>query len=336
MSERSWRYDLITAGRWIRDHAPAFTVVFVTFSALWFAVALCCLTLYVFDASFYRGLAPPGMELWFQFIGVVFRTVVIAGGLAIVWAKSNKLPAQAIATLRFLFIMSFFAVLVSALGYVSEGGDFHYRKAASVQKTETVSVESADTRLARIDTEKAAVRADRDRLVAGARDSMKLVLSDGVAGNDDLKGFEAQIATYESDASTKLLALDAQVKAIEGERLVARQTATVQAVGDPGLATVYRFPERYIPGWSAIMARDVFNVFWTILLESIGAFGAQSLLSMQMALSKRIKAQEAGSEGGRASAKAKMRRLITYAAAAQATAVSPKPDDANGAATDGN
>jgi hypothetical protein len=53
-------------------------------------------------------------------------------------------------------------------------------------------------------------------------------------------------------------------------------------------------------------------------------------------MSKRIKAQEAGSEGGRASAKAKMRRLITYANAAQATAVSPKPDDANGAPTDGN
>ena len=52
-------------------------------------------------------------------------------------------------------------------------------------------------------------------------------------------------------------------------------------------------------------------------------------------MSKRIKAQEAGAEGGRASAKAKMRRLITYANAAQATAVSSKPDDANGA-TDGN
>ncbi|CAB4199431.1 hypothetical protein UFOVP1333_47 [uncultured Caudovirales phage] len=295
--------EWIGAGRWCKDHAPAFTVVFVTFSALWFAVALCCLTLYVFDASFYRGLAPPGMELWFQFIGVCFRTVVIFGGLAIVWGKSNKLPSSALSTLRFLFVMSFCAVMVSALGYVSEGGDYHARKAGAAVQTETVTVESADARLARIDTEKAAVRADRDRLVTGARESMRLVLSDGIGGNDNLTAFEAQIAAYENDARTKLSALDEQVKAIEGERLTARQTATENAVGDPGLATVYRFPERYIPGWSGITARDTFNVFWVILLESIGAFGAQSLLSMQMALSKRKQAQAAGALGGKTTAR---------------------------------
>ena len=311
------RSDAIIAGRWLRDHAPAFTVVFVTFSALWFAVGLCCLTLYVFDASFYRGLAPPGMEIWFQAIGVCFRTVVIFAGLAIVWGKANKLPASALSTLRFLFVMSFCAVMVSALGYVSEGGDYHARKAQSVIKTETVSVESADTRLARIDTEKAAVRADRDRLVSGARESMRLVLSDGIGGNDNLTGFEAQIATYEADASAKLSALDEQVKAIEGERLTARQTATADAVGDPGLATVYRFPERYIPGWSGITARDAFNVFWVVLLESIGAFGAQSLLSMQMALSKRKAAQEAGSKGGKETSKRQRQKLIAMANAAQ-------------------
>jgi hypothetical protein len=59
-----------------------------------------------------------------------------------------------------------------------------------------------------------------------------------------------------------------------------------------------------------------------------GSVGAQSLLSVQIAMSKRIKAQEVGAQGGRASAKAKMRRLIAYAAEAQKTAVNNKPDEA--------
>ena len=40
------------AARWVKDHAPAFTVAFVTFSALWAAVAIACLTLYVWDSKF--------------------------------------------------------------------------------------------------------------------------------------------------------------------------------------------------------------------------------------------------------------------------------------------
>ena len=326
----SIRDDLITAGRWVRDHMPAFTISTIALTMLWAAIALSCVVLYTFDALFYRSLAPPGMEVVFQSAGVVFRTFVIFGGLAIVWMKAQKLPHTATATLRVVWLMAFAACCVAALGFVSEGNDYHYRKTASVQQTETVTVESADTRLARIDKEKDAIRADRDRLVAGARESMRLVLSDGIAGNDNLREFEAQIAAYEDDARQKLSALDEQIAAIEGERLNARTTATAEAVGDPGLPAVFRFPDRYVPGWDGIAFRDAFALFWVLLLELCGSVGAQALLSVQIAMSKRIKAQAAGEAGGRASAKAKMRRLITYAAEAQKTGVKPDGDGSDG------
>ena len=326
----TWRSDLIAAARWCKDHAPAFTISTVALTALWAAIVLACVTLYIWDSSFYRSLAPPGMELTFQSAGVVFRTFVIFGGLAIVWMKAQKLPHTATATLRGIWVMALCACCVAALGFVSEGNDYHYRKTAAVEETETATVESADTRLARIDKEKDAIRADRDRLVAGARESMRLVLSDGIAGNDNLKEFEAQIASYEDDARKKLSALDEQIAAIEGERLTAKTSATAESVGDPGLPAVFRFPSRYVAGWDGVGFRDAFALFWVILLEMCGSVGAQSLLSVQIALSKRIKAQAAGEAGGRASAKAKMRRLITYAAAAQQTNVKPDGDGANG------
>jgi hypothetical protein len=303
----SWRDDAISAGRWLRDHAPAFTISTVAITALWVAVSLACITLFIWDASFYRSLAPPGMELTFQSAGIVFRLFVIAGGLTLVWMKAQKLPGAATGTLRVIWSMALVACCVAALGFVSEGSDFHYRKTQSVQQTETVTVESADTRLARIDTEKAAIRADRDRLVAGARESMRLVLSDGIGGNDNLREFEAQIAAYEDDARQKLSALDEQIAAIEGERLDARTTATAESVGDPGLPAVFRFPDRYVPGWDGVGFRDAFSLFWVILLELCGSVGAQALLSVQIAMSKRKEAQENGSRGGRTTAR---RRLI--------------------------
>ena len=324
------RSDLITAGRWLRDHAPAFTISTVALTALWAAIALACVVLYTLDALFYKSLAPPGMELAFQSAGVVFRTFVIFGGLAIVWMKAQKLPSSATATLRGIWVMALCACCIAALGFVSEGNDYHARATQAVEKTETVTVESADTRLARIDTEKAAIRTDRDRLVSGARESMRLVLSDGIAGNDDLSAFEANISQYELDASTKLALLDEQIATIEGERLTAQTTATAESVGDPGLPAVFRFPARYVPGWDSKTFQDAFSLFWVILLEMCGSVGAQSLLSVQIAMSKRIKAQEQGAQGGRASAKAKMRKLIAYAAEAQA-----KQTGVNGSADEG-
>lgn len=301
------RNDLVMAGRWLRDHATAFTISAVAITALWVAVSLACITLFIWDASFYRSLAPPGMELTFQSAGIVFRLFVIAGGLCLVWMKAQKLPGAATGTLRVIWSMALIACCVAALGFVSEGSDFHYRKTASVQQTETVTVESADTRLARIDAEKASIRADRDRLVAGARESMRLVLSDGIGGNDNLTAFEARIATYEDDARKKLSALDEQVAAIEGERLNARTTATAESVGDPGLPAVFRFPDRYVPGWDGVAFRDAFSLFWVVLLELCGSVGAQALLSVQIAMSKRKEAQENGSRGGRTTAR---RRFI--------------------------
>ena len=313
----SWRSDFVAAARWTKDHLPAFTISTIALTALWGAIALACVTLYIWDASFYRSLAPPGMELTFQAAGIVFRTFVIFGGLAIVWMKAQKLPNAATATLRGIWVMALCACGVAAMGFVTEGNDYHQRKSTSVAETKVVTVDSADARLARIDAEKSAIRADRDRLVAGARESMRLVLSDGIAGNDDLSAFEARISQYESDANTRLAELDKQIDAIENERLTAQTSATSEQVGDPGLPAVFRFPARYIDGFDGVTFRDAFALFWVILLEMCGSVGAQSLLSVQIALSKRIKAQQAGAVGGRESAKAKMRKLIAYANEAQ-------------------
>lgn len=291
------------AATWIKDHAPTFTISFVTFSALWLAVTLTELTLFVFDASFYRSLAPPGMELWFQSIGVCFRLIVIFGGLAIVYGKQHKMPAAAIGTLRFLFVFSFCAVMVSALGYVSEGGDFHYRKNAAISQTETATSDSSDATIARAETEKQAIRADRDGLVAAARQSMNLVLDDGNSKNDDVSQYEANIRQYQTEAQAKLDAQDAVIAKAESERLAAKQAATAQGVGDPALATVFRFPARYVDGWDGITFRDAFSLFWVVLLEAIGAFGAQALLSIQLSMARRKAAQAAGAVGGKTTAR---------------------------------
>lgn len=296
-----------TGARWIKDHAPAFTVSLVTFSALWFAVGLACLTLYVWDASFYRSLAPPGMELTFQSAGIVFRTFVIFGGLAIVWLKTNKLNAASGYTLRLVWIMGLIACGIAALGFVTEGNDFHYRKNAAITQTEQATTVSTDSVIARAETEKAAIRADRDGLVAAARTSMNLVLDDGNARNDDVSQYEANIAKYQTEAQAKLDAQDAVIAKATADQLTAKQTATSQAIGDPALAAVFQAPARYIKGFDGLTFRDLFAIFWVILLELCGSVGAQALLAVQMALSKRKEAQENGRRGGRTTSR---RRLI--------------------------
>ena len=291
--------EWIGAGRWCKDHAPAFTVSFVTFSALWFAVGLACLTLYIWDASFYRSLAPPGMEWTFQSAGIVFRTFVIFGGLAIVWLKTNKLNAAAGGTLRFIWVMGLIACGIAALGFVTEGNDYHYRSNAAITQTEAATTDSADTIIARATAEKQAIRADRDQLVAAARTSMNLVLDDGNSRNDDVSTYEANIAKYQTDAEAKLATQDAVIAKAEAERLNAKQTATADAIGDPALPAVFQAPARYVAGFDGLVFRDLFAIFWVILLEACGSVGAQSLLSVQMALSKRKQAQAAGALGGK-------------------------------------
>lgn len=314
MTKTGW--DGKEALRWIKDHAPAFTVSFVTFSALWTAVCLACLTLYVWDAKFYASLAPPGMELTFQSAGIVFRTFVIFGGLAIVWLKTNKLNPAAGRTLRFIWTMGLIACGIAALGFVTEGNDYHYRKNAAIGQTETASTETADSIISRAETEKAAIRADRDQLVAAARQSMNLVLDDGNSKNDDVSTYEANIARYQSEAQAKLDALDDKIEAAENSRLEAKQTATAKAIGDPALPAVFQAPARYWQGFDGLIFRDIFAIFWVVLLEACGSVGAQALLAVQMALSKRKQAQENGAKGGEATGKKrrdeKVKKLIEY------------------------
>lgn len=308
-------------GRWLKDHSPTFTISLVTFSALWLAVMLACLTLYIWDASWYRSQAPEGMELTFQSAGIVFRTFVIFGGLAIIWIKQTATKrtmeekkflwwkyqrpvgynwfGNSALTLRVIWTMGLMACGVAALGFVTEGHDFHYRKSAAVTQTETATTNSADAVIKRATDEKAAIRADRDSLVAAARQSMNLVLDDGNSKNDDVSGYEANIKKYQDEAQTKLDAQDAIIAKAQAERLDAQKAATQESVGDPGLPAVYRAPARYIPGFDGVTFRDLFGMFWVILLEACGSVGAQSLLAVQMALSKRKAAQEAGAKGGR-------------------------------------
>lgn len=295
--------EWIGAGRWCKDHAPAFTVSFVTFSALWFAVTLACVTLYVWDSKFYSSLAPPGMEMSFMAAGLVFRTFVIFGGLAIVWLKTNKLNKESGWTLRFIWVMGLIACGIAALGFVTEGNDYHFRSNAAITQTETATTDSADTTIKRAETEKAAIRADRDSLVGAARKSMDLVLDDGNSRNDDVSLYEANIAKYQTEAQAKLDAQDAIIAKAESERLTAKQSATAQTVGDPALPAVFRAPSRYIAGFDGVTFRDIFAIFWVILLEACGSVGAQSLLAVQMALSKRKTAQAAGALGGKTTAR---------------------------------
>jgi hypothetical protein len=282
-------------------------VSFVTFSALWAAVVLACLTLYVWDAQFYSSLAPPGMETSFMAAGIVFRTFVVFGGLAIVWLKTNKLNPAAGQTLRFIWVMGLIACGIAALGFVTEGNDHNYRQNAAITKTETASTESADTIIARAEKEKAAIRADRDQLVAAARQSMNLVLDDGNSRNDDVSMFEKNIALYQTEAQSKLDEQDAKIAAAETDRLGARQQATEAAIGDPALPAVFQAPARYFPGFDGVTFRDIFAIFWVILLEACGSVGAQALLAVQMGMSKRKEAQENGAKGGRTTSR---RRLI--------------------------
>lgn len=321
--------EWVGAARWFKDHAPAFTVSTVTFSALWVALAAAWLTLYTWDMSFYRSLAPPGMELSFMSAGFVFRTFLTAGGLAIIWIKQNGMrraqeekqflwikyqgPAgtdffgKAALTLRVIWVMGLIACGVAALGFVTEGNDFHYRKNAAITQTETATTDSADTVIARAESEKEAIRKDRDGLVAAARTSMNLVLDDGNARNDDVSQYEANIAKYQTEAQAKLDAQDAVITEATTQRLDAQKAATAEAIGDPGLPAVFRAPARYVDGFDGLTFRDAFALFWVILLELCGSVGAQALLAVQMALSKRKAAQENGSRGGRITSR---RRLI--------------------------
>lgn len=350
------------AAMWIKDHAPTFTVSFVTFTALWAAVVLACLTLYIWDASFYRSLAPPGMELTFQTAGIVFRTFVIFGGLAIIWIKATSTRrateeakflwikyqrptgtdffGKAGVTLRILWTMGLVACGIAALGFVTEGNDYHYRKSAAITITETASTDNADAVIKRAESEKAAIRADRDGLVAAARQSMNLVLDDGNSRNDDVTQYESNIAKYQTDAVEKLAVQDAVIAKATADRLSAKQTATAKSIGDPALPAVFQAPARYVPGFDGLTFRDVFAIFWVILLEACGSVGAQALLAVQMALSKRKQQQANGALGGKTTARrnrvnGKLKQIEDLRAEKQTTAApldedakeDPVPDD---------
>jgi hypothetical protein len=113
----------------------------------------------------------------------------------------------------------------------------------------------------------------------------------------------------------------------ETDRLGARQQATEAAVGDPALPAVFQAPARYFPGFDGVTFRDMFALFWVILLEACGSVGAQALLAVQMGMSKRKEAQENGAKGGRTTSR---RRLIEDMRKARTETKADLSEDDNG------
>ena len=210
-------------------------------------------------------------------------------------------------TLRIIWYGALVGCCVAAMGFVTDGNDFHARRAQAVVDTGTITVTNHDEIITRANDEIAAIRADRDRLTAQARASMNLVLDDGNSNNDDVSSFEENIRRYDQDA---LVAIGVQQKVItdaQAAKLAAQTTTTTGAVADPGIKAVFRQPGNYIKGFDPITFRDAFGLFWVILLEACGSVGGQALLSAQMALTKREEREERSQQGANTK---RRRRLI--------------------------
>lgn len=225
--------------------------------------------------------------------------------------KGNAFGGSA-RTLRVIWLMALVACLVAAMGFVTDGNDFHYRKAESVQTIGTNSETTADAKIKLAKEEIVRIGLDRDKQVAGARSAAALVLDDGNASNDDVSQYEANARQYQTDAQKLIDAQNAIITQATLDKLAAQNTAAGAKVGDPGVKAVFRQPERYGVGVDSVTMRDAFGLFWVILLELCGAVGAQTLVMVQMLLAKRRMAQANGSLGGVASSKAELRKLITY------------------------
>lgn len=253
---------------------PRFSAKLLIMTAVLGAMIVAGFTLFVWDMDFYSRLTPVGQDaINYQRVGFALRTMAIAGLPLFLLAREIGAPKSALGSVLVLWVLSTLLCLVAALGFLSEAQDFHFRKASAVTDTQAAVVATVDAQLLDLDKEAADVKANRDSLIAGARQSMEYVLNDGTPGNDDLTTFEAQIAVYQADSQTQLNAIQASKDTLREQALAAQVTGTEETVGDSAVHPVFKMIENWpIPG-SALFWRDLFTLVSAVTLELLVAVG---------------------------------------------------------------
>ena len=252
---------------------PRFSAKLLIMTAVLGAMIVAGFTLFVWDMDFYSRLTPVGQDaINYQRVGFALRTMAIAGLPLFLLAREIGAPKSALGSVLVLWVLSTLLCLVAALGFLSEAQDFHFRKASAVTDTQAAVVATVDAQLLDLDKEAADVKANRDSLIAGARQSMEYVLNDGTPGNDDLTTFEAQIAVYQADSQTQLNAIQASKDTLRKQALEATVTGTEETVGDSAIHPVFKMISGAMPG-GATWWRDMFTLVSAVTLELLVAVG---------------------------------------------------------------
>jgi hypothetical protein len=263
----------------------------VLFALGWLTLFFVLPTLYVWDASFYSRQASPVLPLWtYIAVGLTFRTIIVIGPSFFIRSIVRR-EWMAACIWLVLSAISLPACILAAMGAVTEGQDYHFRNASAITDTKNVSVGSFDEQIERIVGEKETERLTTEKLIAGARESMREVTTDGDPSNDDLSTFEANIRLYTQDGKSKQEALDGQIAVLEATKLTAQTTATDKAVTEPPIAAVYQFPARYVPTVQPMAFRDASAVYWVIGLEIIGFLLPGTLYAAHLVAAHRIPMQ---------------------------------------------
>ena len=252
---------------------PRFSAKLLIMTAVLGAMMVAGFTLFVWDMDFYARLTPTGQDsINYQRVGFALRTMAIAGLPLFLLAREIGAPKSALGSVIVLWVLSTLLCLVAALGFLSEAQDYHFRKATAVTDTQAAVVLTVDAQLADLDKEAADVKANRDNLIAGARQSMEYVLNDGTPGNDDLSGFEGQIAVYQSDAQAQLNKIQDSKDALRKQALDATVTGTEETVGDSAIHPVFTMISGAMPG-GPTWWRDAFTLLSAVTLELLVAVG---------------------------------------------------------------
>lgn len=272
------------------------------------ALAVACLVAYVLDMIFFFQQAK---VLWLSLLmcalGFIFRTIAICGGVMLEWAEEDEaadkvgvldfktMPIRsglrwvgrtisfstARMTLRVTTWACWIVCVYATVSFFSSGHEMRKFAAESVTALESVQVVNAESVIADIRTQNAAldkdkqdIRADRDLLIAGARKSLSELQLDGNPDNDNLPLHEGNIKRYNDEADRKLDVKDSlietnnkkisDIQTGKGNAHIEAQEKKTEV--DPSLA-VYSFLAT-ITGWttdgwtigSAILFALVFEV----------------------------------------------------------------------------
>lgn len=291
------------------------------------ALSVACLVAYVLDMIFFF---QQSTVLWLSLLmcalGFIFRTIAIAGGVMLEWAEEDEKneptdpldwqKARFLATLRWigrrmsfstarmtLRVMTYLCWIVcvyATVSFFSSGHEmrkFAAESTTAIESAQSVNAESIVKDLrdqnATLDKDKQDIRADRDKLIAGARQSMSEVQTDNVAENDDLSLYERNIARYNTEADGKIAAKDALIaennKKIS-DLLAGKGEAIVEAAKErtevaPSLA-VYSF----LGGLTGI-STDGWTVFSAVLFALVFELIVDTGLKNYFRLKKGFKAR---------------------------------------------